>query len=231
MLNGDQAWPVRAVHVAGLLLLIAFAVAFALSAFAARPKPTAPAPGPPVELSALLQAAMVDAVAGTPQWHDLESRLNVRWLKATDALAPPLGVTPAAVVRQAAALIQIGGRLVPFAFQASGQSVEGWSLAMWGGPQGPAAMELRGADQCRQPCSPASVNAEQALMNSGMRFMIECETRDMQVLRLAAQGRRDAYLVHYRAAPGQESRILLFWAAPPDSLLRKDGCAVVARQR
>ena len=36
MLNGDQAWRVRAVHAAGLLLLVAFAVAFAISALAAQ---------------------------------------------------------------------------------------------------------------------------------------------------------------------------------------------------
>jgi hypothetical protein len=64
-----------------------------------------------------------------------------------------------------------------------------------------------------------------------MRFVVECETRSLQVLRLAAVGKRDAYLVHYRAEPGDESRILMFWAVPPESLLRKDGCAVVARGR
>jgi hypothetical protein len=233
MLNGDQGWPVRAVHAAGLLLLLAFAIAFALSAFAAKPKPS-PAnsfPKPPVELSALLQAAMVDAMADSPRWRDLESRLNVRWLRAAEALVPPIGVTPAAVGRQAAALVQIGGRLLPFAFQLSGQSVEGWSVALWGSADGPSAMELRGGDQCTQPCTPALVNAEQALMNSGMRFMIECETRAMQVLRLAAQGRRDAFLVHYRAEPGRDSRLLLFWNEPPDVLLKQDGCALLARQR
>jgi hypothetical protein len=35
MLDGDQTWRVRAAHVAGMLLLVAFAVAFAISAFAA----------------------------------------------------------------------------------------------------------------------------------------------------------------------------------------------------
>jgi hypothetical protein len=38
MLKGDLTWPVRAVHVAGLALLLAFAIAFALSAFAAKPR-------------------------------------------------------------------------------------------------------------------------------------------------------------------------------------------------
>jgi hypothetical protein len=232
MLNGDHAWPVRAVHVAGLLLLLFFAIAFALSALAAKPRsaPILAAPQP-IELSALLHSAMADTAAGSPHWPDLEPRLNVRWLAGPDTLAPPAGVTSAAVVRQAAASIQIGGRPMPFAFQFSGQSVDGWSLAMWGSHQGPSAMELRGADQCKAPCSPTAVDAERALMASGMRFMLECETRSLQVLRLAAQGKRDAYLVHYRAEPGRESRILMFWAAPPESLLRKDGCALIARDR
>jgi hypothetical protein len=231
MLDGDQAWRVRAVHVAGLLLLIAFAVAFALSAFAAKPKPVVLRANPPVELAALLQAAMADALKATPpQWRDVEARLNVRWLEAADTAAPPPGITPA-VVRQAAAVIQIGGRVAPFAFQSSGQSVEGWSLAMWGNSDGPMAMELRGADQCQQPCTPAAVNAEQALMYSGMRFMVECETRGIQVLRINAQGRREAYLVNYPADPGKVSRILMFWAPPPELLLKRNGCALVSRQR
>jgi hypothetical protein len=231
MLGGDQAWRVRAVHVAGLLLLVAFAVAFALSAFAAKPRSTVPAAPAPVELAALLQAAMADALKGTPpQWRDLEARLNVRWLGIADAGAPPAGITPV-VARQAAAAVQIGGRPAPYSFQASGKSVDGWSLAMWGNSDGPMAMELRGADQCQQPCTPAAVNAERALMDSGLRFVVECEARGIQVLRVTAQGRRDAYLVHYPADPGKESRILLFWAAPPESLLRRNGCALVSKQR
>jgi hypothetical protein len=231
MLDGDQAWRVRAVHVAGLMLLIAFAVAFTLSAFAAKPKSTAPQGTPPVELAALLQAAMADAAGGTPpQWRDLEARLRVRWLGTPDGAPPPPGITPV-VIRQAAAAIQIGGRPAPFAFQSRGQRVEGWSLAMWGNTDGPTAMELRGADQCQQPCIPAAVNAEQALMDSGMRFVVECEARGIQILRVNGQARRDTYLVHYPTEPGRESRILLFWAPPPERLLKQSGCALVSRQR
>jgi hypothetical protein len=232
MLNGDHPWPVRAVHVAGLLLLLFFAIAFALSALAAKPRSlTVSAAPPPVELSVLLHMAMVDAAAGSAYWRDLEARLDVRWLTGAGTLASPTGVTPSAVARQAAALIQVAGRPMPFAFQFGEQSIEGWSLAMWGGHDGPAAMELRGADQCKAPCSPAAVDAEQALQAAGMRFVIECETRSLQVLRLVAQGKRDAYLVQYRAEPGRESRILMFWAVSPESLLRKDGCAVIAHGR
>lgn len=231
MLDGDQAWRVRAVHVAGLLLLIAFAVAFALSAFAAKPKASSPPGMASVELAALLQAALAEVVGGTPpQWRDLEARLRVRWLGAADAAPPPPGITPV-VVRQAAAAIQIGGRPAPFAFRSSGQSVEGWSLAVWGTTDGPTAMELRGADQCRQPCTPAAVSAEQALMDSGLRFMVECEARGIQILRVSTQGRRDTYLIHYPAEPGKESRILLFWAPPPEPLLARSGCAVASKQR
>jgi hypothetical protein len=231
MLKGDQAWRVRAVHAAGMLLLVAFAVAFALSALAAKPKPPTPPAAPPVELAMLLQSAMASELGGTPpQWRDLEARLSVRWLDPADAAVPPLGVNPV-VARQAAAVIQISGKIAPFAFQSSGQIVEGWSLALWGNSEGPTAMELRGADQCRQPCTPAVVDAEQTLRRSGMRFMVECEAQGIQVLRVNAQARRDTYLVHYPADPGEESRILLFWAPPPEALLKRAGCALLASRR
>ena len=72
----------------------------------------------------------------------------------------------------------------------------------------------------------ASDDLEQALRNSGVRFMIECETDAVRHYRIA--GRTAAYAAQY---VGTQAEILFFWNQPPEALLRRDGCFVTGPPR
>jgi hypothetical protein len=213
-----------------MAMLMAFALAVVLSARAAKPVGVAKAPEP-VELTALVTSLMIDLSAPALQWSDLDARVAARWLDATGGSGPPPELPGASMRRVGAVPVMLSGRALPYAHEWSGRKVQGWSLSFWGDQRGPAMMRLRGADQCKQPCTPAGVDAEQVLQASAVNFFLECETPGMRYLRLLAQGKKDAYLLQYKAAAGSETNMLFFWGQPPAALLHREGCGGLGAAR
>ena len=207
MPNGDRMSLPEGAHVAGMALLLAFAAAFILSSARA---------AKPVEgqaLAEIVAALVLPGASGALPWRELETRLRARWIEAPPGTRPP-GLEAASTARVA----QVPSR--PPADGAK-RRVDNWQIAGWGSSQSPNAVSVR-----RSGPRFASDDLEQALRNSGIRFMIECETDAVRHYRIA--GRTTAYAAQY---VGTQGEILFFWNHPPEALLRRDGCFVTGAPR
>jgi hypothetical protein len=203
MSNGDRMSLPEGAHVAGMALLLAFAAAFILSsARAAKPADTQ-------ELSGIVTALTAPAVAGALPWKDLEARLRGRWADAGPGARPPgLETAPAARTLQMA--------------DAARRRPDNWQIVAWGTAQTPNVLSLR-----REGQGGDGTELEAALRSLGVPFVIECETDAVRHYRLAG---RNAFAAQY-GAPGAAPEILFFWTAPPEALLRRDGCLITSARR
>jgi hypothetical protein len=201
MSNADRMSLAEGAHLAGMALLLAFAAAFILSSARA----AKPAEGQ--DLPDIITALTVPVAAGTIAWRELGTRLRVKWSEAPPGAWPP-GLETSSTVR----LAQVPAR-VPV--EGSRQRPDNWQITAWGSVQSASAVRVSrdgpGAD------------LEQALRASGVPFTIECETDLVRHYRL--HGRRGGYAAQYAVGGGQQE-ILFFPVAPPEALLRRDGCLI-----
>jgi hypothetical protein len=201
MSNGDRMSLAEGSHLAGMALLLAFAAAFILSsARAAKPAEGQDLPG-------IIQALTLPAAAGAMAWRELAARLRLKWSEAPPGAWPP-GLETASTVR----LAQVPSR-VPA--DGARRRPDNWQIMAWGSLHSPSAVRVRRD-------GPAA-DLEHALRTSGVPFTLECETDLVRHYRL--RGRSGGYAAQY-AAPGGNQEILFFPAAPPEALLRRDGCLI-----
>ena len=213
----------EASHAAGMVLLLAFSTAFILSARAAVK------PAERVELSDLVQRLAVDSSSPGPKWSDIESRLGVRWLDSAGSAARPAGVDAGAVSKQTALPIKIGGQPAHYSVAAGKRTLDGWGLSFYGNARGPAALVVSGGDLCAQPCAPVNLDLESALRTANVGYAVECETKSVRHLRVMLDGKKAAFAAQYEQPSSSQTQIVFFWGAPPEALLRQDGCINGAR--
>lgn len=204
MTNGDRMSLAEGAHVAGLALLLAFAAAFILSSARA----AKPAEG--LELPELFGALMSTGVVGALPWREIERRLRTRWAEAPARTHPP-GLESVSTVR----MVELPTRTA-----AAGRQ---WQVLGWGSAQSPQAVSLK-----RGGSADTGDELEETLIRAGVPFVLECETRVARHYRIA--GRQPGYAAAY-STPGGPQEILLFWQAPPEALLRRDGCLITGARR
>jgi hypothetical protein len=206
MTNGDRMTLAEGAHLAGLALLLAFAAAFILSSARAAKPPEGQ------DLTELFRALMPTGMAGSLPWRELERRLRGRWSEAPPQPRPP-GLETVSTVR----MVQ-----VPTRTASAGTPRDYWQVLAWGSTQSPHAVSLKYSGAVSD-----AGDLEQMLANTGVPFVLECETGVARHYRLAG---RSGYAAQY-GVPGGPQEILLFWQPPPDALLKRDGCLISSARR